>query len=151
MMVTRSVAWPMVAIFLVVMAAAAAAFLAAAASLAAAKPEETKLNEFTLNPKLSQVSLARKAAATPATTTTAAATTRSVAAATAADIFVAVKTTRRFHRSRLDLIIRTWFNLAKDQVRKFQTQHFGTIAFWDAPKKSNWKKTHPKFTQNMQS
>ena len=32
------------------------------------------------------------------------------------DIFISVKTTKSFHKTRLDLIIKTWFNLAKDQV-----------------------------------
>ena len=32
------------------------------------------------------------------------------------DIFISVKTTKKFHRSRLDVIARTWFVLARDQV-----------------------------------
>ncbi|RWS27260.1 fringe glycosyltransferase-like protein [Leptotrombidium deliense] len=32
------------------------------------------------------------------------------------DIFISVKTTKIFHRSRVDLIVKTWFALAKDQT-----------------------------------
>jgi len=32
------------------------------------------------------------------------------------DIFISVKTTKNFHSTRLDVILRTWFTLAKDQV-----------------------------------
>ena len=32
------------------------------------------------------------------------------------DLFISVKTTKNFHNSRLDVIIRTWFTLARDQV-----------------------------------
>ena len=32
------------------------------------------------------------------------------------DTFIAVKTTGRFHRSRLGVVLKTWFNLAKEQV-----------------------------------
>lgn len=32
------------------------------------------------------------------------------------DIFITVKTTKSYHDTRLALIIRTWFQLAKDQV-----------------------------------
>lgn len=34
------------------------------------------------------------------------------------DIFISVKTTKNYHDSRLSLIIKTWFQLAKTQVRK---------------------------------
>lgn len=33
------------------------------------------------------------------------------------DIFISVKTTKNYHDSRLALIIKTWFQLAKEQVR----------------------------------
>lgn len=33
------------------------------------------------------------------------------------DIFISVKTTRIFHRSRLDIILDTWFKFAKNQVK----------------------------------
>ena len=33
------------------------------------------------------------------------------------DVFLSVKTTKKFHRSRLDVILQTWFKLARDQVR----------------------------------
>lgn len=32
------------------------------------------------------------------------------------DIFISVKTTKKYHRTRLRLIIETWFQLARDQV-----------------------------------
>lgn len=32
------------------------------------------------------------------------------------DIFITVKTTRIFHKSRLDIILDTWYTLAKNQV-----------------------------------
>lgn len=32
------------------------------------------------------------------------------------DIFITVKTTKLYHNTRLALIIKTWFQLAKDQV-----------------------------------
>ena len=32
------------------------------------------------------------------------------------DIFISVKTTQKFHESRLDLILRTWYNTAKNNV-----------------------------------
>lgn len=32
------------------------------------------------------------------------------------DIFISVKTTKSYHDSRLALIVKTWFQLAKDQV-----------------------------------
>lgn len=34
------------------------------------------------------------------------------------DIFIAVKTTRKYHKSRLELLIQTWVSQAKDQVRR---------------------------------
>lgn len=33
------------------------------------------------------------------------------------DIFISVKTTKDYHVSRLNMIIKTWFQLSKDQVR----------------------------------
>lgn len=32
------------------------------------------------------------------------------------DIFISVKTTKNFHKSRLFVVLTTWFQLAKDQV-----------------------------------
>ena len=32
------------------------------------------------------------------------------------DVYISVKTTKKFHDSRLDLILRTWFKLAQSQV-----------------------------------
>ena len=32
------------------------------------------------------------------------------------DLFISVKTTKKFHSTRLDIILKTWFNLAEDQV-----------------------------------
>ncbi|TRY69465.1 hypothetical protein TCAL_04681 [Tigriopus californicus] len=32
------------------------------------------------------------------------------------DVFISVKTSKRFHRSRLDVILKTWHTLAKDQI-----------------------------------
>lgn len=32
------------------------------------------------------------------------------------DIFISVKTTGQFHRSRLDIILNTWYKLARNQV-----------------------------------
>lgn len=34
------------------------------------------------------------------------------------DIFIAVKTTRKYHKSRLELLVRTWISQAKEQVRR---------------------------------
>lgn len=33
------------------------------------------------------------------------------------DIFISVKTTKDYHVSRLNMIVKTWFQLSKDQVR----------------------------------
>lgn len=35
------------------------------------------------------------------------------------DIFIAVKTTRKYHTSRLELLIKTWISQAKEHVRSF--------------------------------
>lgn len=35
------------------------------------------------------------------------------------DLFISIKTTKAFHHSRLNVILRTWFVLARDQVRFF--------------------------------
>ena len=35
------------------------------------------------------------------------------------DVFISVKTTRNYHKWRLPVILKTWFQLAKDQVRTF--------------------------------
>ncbi len=32
------------------------------------------------------------------------------------DTFIAVKTTKKFHRERLDVVLKTWFTLAREQV-----------------------------------
>lgn len=34
------------------------------------------------------------------------------------DLFIAVKTTRKYHKSRLELLIQTWVSKAKEQVRR---------------------------------
>lgn len=34
------------------------------------------------------------------------------------DVFITIKTTKKFHHSRLDLLLSTWFRIAKDQVCK---------------------------------
>lgn len=36
------------------------------------------------------------------------------------DIFIAVKTTRKYHTSRLELLIKTWISQAKEHVRSFR-------------------------------
>lgn len=46
----------------------------------------------------------------PATTTTA------KSLVTLDDVFISVKTTKNFHATRLDVIIKTWFTLAREQV-----------------------------------
>lgn len=35
------------------------------------------------------------------------------------DLFISVKTTKKFHRERLDVILKTWFRLARDQTYFF--------------------------------
>lgn len=35
------------------------------------------------------------------------------------DIFISVKTTSNYHKSRLDVILKTWFTLAREEVRSF--------------------------------
>ncbi|GAB6029227.1 hypothetical protein CHUAL_004995 [Chamberlinius hualienensis] len=35
------------------------------------------------------------------------------------DIFISVKTTKKFHKNRVDVILKTWFNSAKDQTYFF--------------------------------
>ena len=39
------------------------------------------------------------------------------------DLFISVKTTLNYHKPRLDLILKTWYKLARDQVSKI----FGKI------------------------
>ena len=39
------------------------------------------------------------------------------------DLFVSVKTSHQFHETRLDLILKTWFQLARDQTWFFTDQH----------------------------
>ena len=34
------------------------------------------------------------------------------------DVFIAVKTTKKYHRSRLTLLLQTWVSQAKEQVKK---------------------------------
>lgn len=41
------------------------------------------------------------------------------------DIFIAVKTTRKYHRSRLDLLLQTWISRARGQVRLRQDGQAG--------------------------
>lgn len=36
---------------------------------------------------------------------------------TLGDIFIAVKTTKRFHQSRMELLLDTWISRAREQVR----------------------------------
>lgn len=38
------------------------------------------------------------------------------------DLFISVKTTKQFHRSRLELILQTWFQLAKSETWFFTDQ-----------------------------
>lgn len=45
------------------------------------------------------------------------------------DIFISVKTTKSYHATRLPLIIKTWFQLAKDQVRLFFFPFFCIMCF----------------------
>lgn len=42
------------------------------------------------------------------------------------DIFIAVKTTRKYHMSRLELLIKTWISQAKEHVRSFRI----TSSWW---------------------
>lgn len=35
------------------------------------------------------------------------------------DIFIAVKTTRKYHKSRMELLVQTWVSQAKEQVRRW--------------------------------
>lgn len=45
------------------------------------------------------------------------------------DIFISVKTTKNFHKTRLDLILKTWFSLARQQVGDSSACHdSGTAA-----------------------
>ena len=46
-------------------------------------------------------------------------TTKTKPHTTLDDIFISVKTTKNFHASRLDFIIKTWFTLAREQVYTF--------------------------------
>ena len=39
------------------------------------------------------------------------------------DLFISVKTSQKFHRKRLDLVLKTWFQLARDQTWFFTDQH----------------------------
>jgi hypothetical protein len=50
------------------------------------------------------------------TTTTTSSTTTTKPHTSLDDIFISVKTTKNFHTSRLDVIIKTWFTLAREQV-----------------------------------
>lgn len=40
------------------------------------------------------------------------------------DLFISVKTSGKFHRDRLPLIIKTWFQLAPKQVEKSMSYYF---------------------------
>lgn len=40
------------------------------------------------------------------------------------DIFIAVKTTRKYHKTRLNLLFQTWISQAKGQVRTHHSTHF---------------------------
>lgn len=62
------------------------------------------------------------------------------------DIFISVKTTKSYHDSRLAMIVKTWFQLAKDQVRRECN-----FLFLIQLNNKNWMKTqtqefHPKST-----
>lgn len=35
------------------------------------------------------------------------------------DIFISIKTTKKYHDSRLKMLVKTWFQLAKEQVINF--------------------------------
>lgn len=48
------------------------------------------------------------------------------------DIFITVKTTKLYHNTRLALIIKTWFQLAKEQVSKRKRMHFFALLFIDS-------------------
>ncbi|XP_046650929.1 fringe glycosyltransferase-like [Daphnia pulicaria] len=50
------------------------------------------------------------------TTTTTTSSTTTKPHTTLDDIFISVKTTKNFHASRLDVIIKTWFTLAREQT-----------------------------------
>jgi hypothetical protein len=52
------------------------------------------------------------------TTTTTTSSTTTKPHTTLDDIFISVKTTKNFHASRLDVIIKTWFTLAREQVSR---------------------------------
>ena len=39
------------------------------------------------------------------------------------DLFISVKTSQKFHQKRLDLVLKTWFQLARDQTWFFTDQH----------------------------
>ena len=62
---------------------------------------------------IGEISAALDAALSMTTTTT---TTTTKPHTTLDDIFISVKTTKNFHASRLDVIIKTWFTLAREQV-----------------------------------
>lgn len=49
-------------------------------------------------------------------TTTTTSTTTAKPHSTLDDVFISVKTTKNFHATRLDVIIKTWFTLAREQV-----------------------------------
>ena len=40
------------------------------------------------------------------------------------DIFISVRTTEKFHQSRLQVILNTWYNLAPEKVRLFYNTYF---------------------------
>ena len=39
------------------------------------------------------------------------------------DLFISVKTSQKFHQKRLELVLKTWFQLARDQTWFFTDQH----------------------------
>jgi hypothetical protein len=43
------------------------------------------------------------------------------------DLFISVKTSQKFHQKRLDLVLKTWFQLARDQTWFFTDQHDSEI------------------------
>lgn len=45
-------------------------------------------------------------------------------------IFLSIKSTKRFHKTRLEPVISTWFNLARDQVNKDDFLYFAFSFIW---------------------
>lgn len=45
------------------------------------------------------------------------------------DIFISVKTTKKFHTTRLKAIVKTWFQLARDQVSRLSPLDYPLIVY----------------------